>query len=278
MALSTWKTNGPKNGGLNRTEATRTYIFSGLLKCGLCGGNIVITDSKTPHAKYGCHRHRAQGICSNRLSINRSTFESQLLAYLGENLKTPALKTRIVNEFSKQLKAAIAERAKAAKLLRDDSGEIERKRVELRRQITNAIDTAVAFGPTPELTARHEKLKQELAALQPPPVIRLPHESYTPNQISDFLETKLLDLGSVLAADPQLAKREMQKRITKLVLTPVETPEGSFYDVSGDLRLFGDLDGVMVHSFMYRSDDHYAFCTLPISIRLKTKPPRKRAA
>ncbi len=37
-------------GGMNRTERSRAYLFSGLLVCGLCGANMVITGGTKDNA------------------------------------------------------------------------------------------------------------------------------------------------------------------------------------------------------------------------------------
>lgn len=44
--------------GMNRTERSRTYLFSGLLVCGLCGANMVITGGTKDNAKYACPLQR----------------------------------------------------------------------------------------------------------------------------------------------------------------------------------------------------------------------------
>jgi hypothetical protein len=177
------------------------------------GAKINIVSGK-PMAMYGCHRARYQGTCSNRVAISQRDLQNQLLEYLAVNLGTPDLKERIESEFTKQLNAACTERKRLAKLHELDPQSFERKRAELNRLISNVLDTAIAFGPSPELTARHQGLQQQLAALEPPPVPATALENYTQEQIQDFLSKKMADLGGVLGGDPELAKREMQKRIS----------------------------------------------------------------
>jgi hypothetical protein len=41
-----------------------------------------------------------------------------------------------------------------------------------------------------------------------------------------------------LTGDPTRAKQELQKHVTKLVLTRKETPDGNVFEVSGDVSLF----------------------------------------
>ncbi len=271
MKLASGRFGGPRRGGLNRTEASRGYIFSGLMYCATCDGKINIVWGKPPMAIYGCHGAKFKGTCSNRVTISQPGLQSQLLAHLAANLSTPELRERIEREFTKQLKVACAERARLVKQHELDPQSFERKRAELNRLISNVVDTAVAFGPSPELTARYQAFEQQLAALEPPPVSVTTLENYTQEQIRDFLSKKMADLGGVLGGDPELAKREMQKRIAKLVLTPVETQGIWRYEVSGDLRLFAGPDDIMVNQSSPKLSDHYQAFVLPIQMMLKTQ-------
>jgi hypothetical protein len=92
--------HGPKQlGGMNRTQASRQYLFSGLLECGLCGKNMVITSGKAPNARYGCPNHRYRGVCKNNATIPQRKLEQQLLAALAANLLDPRLEEEHVYAF-----------------------------------------------------------------------------------------------------------------------------------------------------------------------------------
>ncbi|MBS1839713.1 MAG: recombinase family protein, partial [Acidobacteria bacterium] len=68
----------PKLGGLDRTKRSRTYLFSGLLRCGLCGGPINIVDgTASTTVWYGCPTRRYKGACSNSVRIRRDLLEEQ---------------------------------------------------------------------------------------------------------------------------------------------------------------------------------------------------------
>ena len=71
-------------GGMNRTERSRSYLFSGLLVCGVCGSKIVIISGqgKRGYVRYGCPSHRYRGVCRNELTIRQDRLEQQLLAAL----------------------------------------------------------------------------------------------------------------------------------------------------------------------------------------------------
>jgi site-specific DNA recombinase len=59
---------------LNATHRPH-YLFSGLLKCGICGGAYTIIDSKL----YGCANHRNRGTCANAVRVPRLLIEKRIL-------------------------------------------------------------------------------------------------------------------------------------------------------------------------------------------------------
>jgi len=74
-------------GILRARAASSPYLFSGLLKCSLCGVSITIVSGcsrKRQDVRYGCsmHYNRGRGACSNALLIGRKVLEEQLLAGL----------------------------------------------------------------------------------------------------------------------------------------------------------------------------------------------------
>ncbi len=74
----------PFRPGLLPRAATSRYLFSGILKCGKCGANLVIVTGHGPgrHPKYGCSQHHNRGACSNRLLERQDWLEKKLLSEL----------------------------------------------------------------------------------------------------------------------------------------------------------------------------------------------------
>jgi hypothetical protein len=89
------------------------------------------------------------------------------------------------------------------------------------------------------------------------PSVKLPN--FTDEQIRDFLQKECKDFCELLKGDPEVAKREIQKRIKKLVLTAKQTPAGTTLEVTGDVELFQHED-VMLNNSMEGIAQHY---TLP---------------
>lgn len=60
------------------------YLFTGLLRCGACGGAYVIVD----RYRYGCaiHKDRGDAACGNRIKVPRAHVEAVLLAKIKQDL------------------------------------------------------------------------------------------------------------------------------------------------------------------------------------------------
>lgn len=68
----------------------------------------------------------------------------------------------------------------------------------------------------------------------------------------------------MLAGNPELARQEIQKRITRLILTPKQTPDGVVLEVSGDLGLSRGVD-VMLESPLEGIAQHYTGMRVPLT-------------
>jgi site-specific DNA recombinase len=89
---TTYGSHGGKGGLLRSRAASSRYIFSGLLKCGTCGGAVTIVSGKgTTHrsASYGCPAREFRGTCGNTRRIPSGVLETQLLAKLQQDVFSP---------------------------------------------------------------------------------------------------------------------------------------------------------------------------------------------
>lgn len=98
------KSYGRRLGGMNRTESSRTYLFSGVMTCGLCEGPFTVVGGKLPKIFYGCRNHRYRHSCSARTTIRREQLEQQLIAAISVNLLDPRLEEERFRQFKGQLK------------------------------------------------------------------------------------------------------------------------------------------------------------------------------
>lgn len=234
------KIYGRRIGGMNRTEASRMYLFSGIMTCGECGGRFTVVGGKAPNVFYGCRNHRYRQACAARVTIRRERMEHQLIAAISTNLLDPRLAQERCREFAEQLKARIELEEAKAREAELNRPALEQERLALENQARHLVDAIAQYGISSLLSAQLERVESRLGevehSLSAKPVASLP--SFTHEQMQEFLQKECRDFSEVLTGDRELARQEIQKRIKNLVVTPKETPNGAVLEVSGDVELF----------------------------------------
>ncbi len=88
--------------------------------------------------------------------------------------------------------------------------------------------------------------------------------TFTDEQIAEFLRQECRDFCGALAGDAEFARREIQKHIKSLVLTPKDTLDGTVLEVSGDVALLRTGD-VLVESPMEGIAEHYIHASIALA-------------
>jgi hypothetical protein len=72
-------------------SASSHYLLSGFLKCGICGGNLVIVTGRGPgrYPKYDCSQNFYRGACPHNLKERQDWVENRLLSELQDAVLTP---------------------------------------------------------------------------------------------------------------------------------------------------------------------------------------------
>lgn len=254
-------------GGRNRTGTSRTYIFGGPLTCGICGDRMAIVGGTGPTAMYGCfnRRFRGKSQCPNSHMILEKSLRHHLLEALTRNLRDPEATRTLAEEFGRQLRAALEEQSRKALQIAGQEGDLKARKAELERQEQNAINAILNYGGSPALQAQLDSLKNQIATIER--LLATPRESPdvmpSAEVIHEFLSRKLASLAEVIAGDPLVARAEIDRRVKKLVLTPIEVDGRRAFEVAGDVRLFAPGD-VLLGTFSSTSAKHY---TLAIPLR-----------
>lgn len=225
---------------MNRTVASRQYLFSGLLECGLCNANMVIIGGQPPNARYGCPNHRYRGVCKNCVKIPQRKLEQQLLAALSANLLDPRLEEERVQSFRDQLKLTLAAETRRTREAASQDSQLKEELAGLEKEQENPVDGIAKHGFSHALSSRLATVESRIAQIQrlrdagvEPKV-----PEFTTEEIRDFVQRKSQEFGNLLAGDAATAREQLRKRITKLVLTPKQTPDGPVFEVTGDVSLF----------------------------------------
>src|SRR5262249_27727217 len=83
---------------VNRARRPR-FLFSGLAKCGECGGGYIIYWRD----RLACFAARARGTCTNRLTISRQELEERVLLALRDKLMRRYLFEDFCKEYVREL-------------------------------------------------------------------------------------------------------------------------------------------------------------------------------
>ena len=91
-----------KRNARHSKSANRDFLFSGLIKCPVCGctlaGNYYVNVGVTPIYSYRCNKYRQHKICTNKNSLNEKKIEKQLLDNLDQYIADEIAKVKSLSE------------------------------------------------------------------------------------------------------------------------------------------------------------------------------------
>ena len=237
-------------GGLNRTNASKEYLFSGLLVCGLCGFNIIITAGAGKFAVYGCPGYRSRGICKNSVVIRREVLERQLLAAIAERVLRPDVLEYAIEHVREKFEEDCAVFSSKAKGFAANGPKLQRELRRLQSMAHNLVRAIAEYGHSKSPTMLAElsdvEMKIELIAedLKQP---ELPVPQASPQQIRDFVQENIRNLEVILAEDRALARQTLRKHIKRIVLSPKFDPGGNVLSITaGDVDIFSSDNNVLL--------------------------------
>lgn len=192
------------------------HLFSGFMRCGVCGGAITTVTGGFGSPRYGCLTSWKNGrdVCGNRLTIRAKVADPALLAGLRAELLRPETLQQVTHALADQLSRVIDQRPK----LRARAEEAMR---EARRRLENLI-TAVEGGAgatslLDAIRAREadvQRLRSELDALSEP----LEHNLAV---MPTWVRQQLDDVAGLLSDTPERTKAEFKRLGVSFTLHPV---------------------------------------------------------
>jgi site-specific DNA recombinase len=231
---------GAKNGIRAGRAAGSPYLFTGLLKCALCGGAVTIvsgTKRSRQDSRYGCsmHAYRGSQVCGNKLLIPRRVLEAQLLAGLQANVLRPEVIDYTLRRFEEEL-TKIARGEELAKARTGDAKALEAKKAKIEEGIANCTNAIAEGQPSRFLIAKLSELERDLEAVFAS--LRGAQPNAVRCQLKDtrrFVEVRLKDLQKLLNAEPRIVRAAIGKHVQKITMTP----DGRTYIASGSWDLLG---------------------------------------
>ena len=228
-----------KRPGLLKSSAMNSpYLFSGLLKCSVCGANLQVISGRGREPKsqrYGCPTNfqRGDSVCANVNRVRRDIVEGAILAGLQEKILRQDVATYVLDRFESEL----------LKELDSMGGEMDRtkkRKVELEIEIQR-LTAAIANGThSPAVMSEITRREQEISAItdrlqsSKPDSIRMRIKALRAN-----VSERLRDLQAVLNSDAIAAKSYLTRHVEKIVMEP----QGKTYVASGGWNLLGETLG-----------------------------------
>jgi hypothetical protein len=250
-----------RNFGATKSLRTR-FLLTGLLKCGVCGGNFAARVAQTRRGKgryyyYGCafRARRGSAVCENSTLLPQDAIEREVLEILQEAVLTPATLDRLLAVVNAKLRAR-------AQVSRPRITELRRALTLVEREIANytrAIGKGDFSSLEQALTAAEQPragLQAELAKLngnQPSAVIQL-----TPAALERHLEGMTEKLRSGVNGKVREAIQQSVVRILVSVdeAVTLETKPDGLLGVEGiHVRLDGGEEGGLIQQSFHSSSD-----------------------
>ncbi len=211
---------GRKRGLMNSRLASSPYIFSGLLKCGVCGANFVIVSGRGKHhvtADYGCPSHALRGTCKNASRISRDELEEELL----HKIQRDALSDAAIDYVLEHVEQEILKRFSAL------GGEMEgmRKRKAVLESELKNLSRVIADGmDSPAIRAAIAERETELASITAKTLgTRKGSVRQQVAGLRRFVKEGVADVRELLAGkylNPAIVRQELARHIDAITLSP----------------------------------------------------------
>jgi site-specific DNA recombinase len=226
---------------LELAQRRKTGVFSGLLKCGVCGASYTVYNM----GRLICAAHREKGdtACANRRTLARAEVERRVLGGLRERLLSPAAVAAYVRVYH----AAYAE---AGRTRADARAPLEKRIGALGRSIERIVDAVCQGHASAAMLARlssqeAEKLavETELAALEapsPPPVTLHPNAAQAYADLVEQLQDSLARISPMTGAHDRALIAAVRQLVTRIDLTPTSSAPAAPVTITlhGDLARF----------------------------------------
>ncbi len=218
------------------TGKHRGNLLSGLLRCGTCGGSIVIVSRKMKaglsFARLGCTTHNSRGpaICGNSMRISEKKASHAVIGALKEKLDKPELVEHFIASFKRRAAALQRENG-------DGLDEADQRIREYEKRIANLTDALAKVGWSDALASKLRdeeallnKLKAERTATAKRAQPRIVPDATT---IAGYLR----NLFPLLERDPVRGREILARFVAPIVMTPETEGPARRYRATGAFNL-----------------------------------------
>ena len=209
QSIATFGKDGPGYWDRRRPR----YLFSGLVKCGVCGGGVVNLNSE----RVGCANARNKGTCDNKRTMRRDVLESMVLDGLKNQLMEPELFEIFCDAYTAKLNDLRIEKNASLHVAKDELARNNREQEKLVDAIVAGVSPHKVKDRMAALEARQKELEALIASTEEEPVLIHPN-------MANVYKEKVGRLTEALTDDKRRAEAVeiIRGLIDKIALTPVE--------------------------------------------------------
>ncbi|MEQ8694504.1 MAG: recombinase family protein [Gammaproteobacteria bacterium] len=204
------------------------YLFSGLIKCGACGGGVVNVNTH----RVGCAAARSKGTCDNTRTLKRDEMEATILSGLKNHLMEPELFAVFCDEYTRHLNKLRMDHNAARHGIAARLAKIDRELDKLVEAICEGIPAAKVKDKMWALENEKAELEGSLADTTEEPVLIHPN-------MAEVYRKQVTSLHASLNDENRRAEAVdiVRSLVEKIVLTPasVEGKNTLAIDLHGHL-------------------------------------------
>lgn len=214
-------------------KGQQTYLVSGLLRCGVCGGPLSVRSAKVKkgvrYVNFGCTAHSSRGgsICPNGATISEKQVNDALIEALRDTFAAPETQEVFARAFEKRVGDRGAPGSKA---------ELQRQLDAAQRRVANATRLLVEMPDDLDIRRQRQSDQNEIrrfeaelaeAAKAGPQIV--PDRKLLAAGAADLLET-------IATGAPERAREALARCMTPLSVTPKKEGPSRFH-VAGTIDL-----------------------------------------
>ncbi len=218
-------------------QQRQIYLFSGLLKCGNCGGSVTLVSGRwsMESQQYGCSMHHQRGdtVCVNNVMIRRDKLEARLLHGLQEVVLREESIDYIVAGMKSELEGRFTE-------LDESLSKMRERKHQLETEIARLVKSIADGNGTQSLTLAIGEREREMRAITDSLLEQHPNSIRAKlDDLRTFAVSRLTDLRRLLANPENIheARALLAQQIGRITLIPSEKGE---YLAQGSVDFFGD--------------------------------------
>lgn len=149
-----------KRPGLLNRAAVGRYLLSGLMRCGVCGAQLVIVTGRKGHRppQYGCPQNFYRGTCTNNLKESQDWLERELLSEIRRQVLRPEAIDYFISELGRQMRSRLSN-------LSEELAQLRGRKVKLEAEIGNLTAAVAESGHSPALLRAIAQREDDLRSI-----------------------------------------------------------------------------------------------------------------